>query len=90
MTGETKVSSITLGDMVKDTVSGFYGIAVARHTYLNGCARITVQPCIDKDGKLPDAPTFDEPQLVILPEKGVEQGDHSTGGPEKYSDVRKY
>lgn len=78
-----------LGVKCMDKVSGFIGVAVASHTYLNGCNRITVQPVIDKDGKLPDSQTFDEPQLEEI-ETVVPEGDRSTGGPEKYSDNRRY
>lgn len=78
---------VKLGDEVKDTVSGFQGVAVARHMYLNGCHRISVQPPVDKDGKLPDTQSFDEPQLVVV-EKSVtvEEESKNTGGPEKYMD----
>jgi len=57
---------IKLGDKVKDSVSGFEGIAVSRHSYLQGCDRISIQPPIDKDGKLPDSATFDEGQVAII------------------------
>ena len=80
---------IELGTEVRDVVSGFTGIATAKHTYLNGCARITVQPVIDKEKKLPEAQTFDEPQLEIVSKKKI-KGKNDTGGPEKYSDVRRY
>lgn len=75
---------IKLGDEVKDKVSGFQGIAVARHTYLNGCDRISIQPKIDKEGKLPESQSFDEPQLEVIQKETVEQGSKKTGGPEKY------
>jgi hypothetical protein len=80
---------IELGTEVKDKVSGFTGIATAKHLYLNGCCRMTIQPKITKDGKLPDAETFDEPQLEVVTKKKI-IGDNTTGGPEKYSDKRKY
>lgn len=80
---------IELGQKVKDTVSGFIGIAVARHIYFQGCERITVQPSVDKDGKLPDTATFDEPDLIAIEEKKL-KGKNDTGGPEKFSDVRRY
>ena len=75
-----------LGDEVEDKVSGFKGVAIAFHDYLNGCRRISVQPQVDKDGKLPDSATFDEPQIkVITKEKAkAETGQNRTGGPEKY------
>lgn len=82
---------ITLGDEVQDKVSGFKGIAIASHLYLHGCTRISVQPKMDKKtGKLPDASSFDEPQLKILKKNKVKQGSHKTGGPSKYEDTRRY
>lgn len=57
---------IPLGSHVIDRVSGFSGIAVSRHTYLHGVERITVQPKVTEDKKLPDAETFDEPQLIVI------------------------
>ena len=80
---------ITLGAEVKDTVSGFTGVAVAKHNYINGCTRITVQPKVDKLGKLPDSQTFDEPQLTAISKKII-KGKNDTGGTEKYSDRRAY
>ena len=81
---------IKLGDKVKDTVSGFTGVAVAEHLYLHGCTRITVQPSTDKDGKLPDTQTFDRPQLEVIKKAAVKEGSHIDGGPDKYQDNRKY
>lgn len=78
-----------LGLEVKDVVSGFTGVVVAKHTYINGCERLTVQPKVDKDGKLPEEKTFDEPQLEIVSKKKI-AGRNDTGGPEKHSDVRRY
>jgi hypothetical protein len=77
---------VNLGDEVRDTVTGFSGIAVSCHTYLQGCNRITVQPPVDKDGKNQDTCSFDEPQLeVITPQKiKARSGSNLTGGPEKY------
>lgn len=80
---------INLGQEVKDVVSGFKGVAVAKHLYLNGCSRITVQPKIDKDGKLPESQSFDEPQLKVLSKKCL-SGKTDTGGPEKYLDIKRY
>lgn len=76
---------INLGDKVKDVVSGFVGIAVSRHSYLNGCARIGVQPEVDKDGKLPEYETFDEPQLQVIEKSKINIGiTIEAGGPERY------
>lgn len=78
---------VSLGDKVKDTISGFEGIAVAMHSYLQGCERITIQPEVGKDGKLPETQTFDEPLLKVIKEKQVSMVGDYLGGPEKYSDI---
>lgn len=75
---------VKLGDQVIDSVSGFSGIAVSRTDFLNGCSRISVQPPVGKDGKLPDYATFDEPQLVLKKAGKVAVGSRLTGGPDKY------
>ena len=64
---------INLGDKVKDSVTGFTGIAIGRTQWLQGCDRIVVQPQVAKDGKLPDSATFDEPQLIVLVPKKVKK-----------------
>jgi len=78
-----------LGKKVRDVVSGFTGVAVASHNYLMGCTRITVQPVVDKDGKLPETQTFDKPQLEII-EEVAKVGNTTIGGPEKFSGSRAY
>ena len=85
MLGSKKVK---LGDKVKDKVSGFTGVIVSQHEYLNGCTRFTIQPVIDKDGKLPDSATFDAPQLELVEKKvaEAEKGENKTGGPSKHED----
>lgn len=58
---------ISLGDKVRDRMSGFSGIAVARHDFLYGCARISIQPeKLGKDGKVQEAQAFDEPQIELI------------------------
>jgi hypothetical protein len=85
MWGLNKIDKVTLGAEVRDTVTGFQGIAIAKHKYLHGCCRITIQPKANEDGTLPKCETFDEPQLEIINSKKHEKGDDSIGGPEKYS-----
>ena len=51
---------INLGDKVKDTISGFTGIAVSRITYLQGCNRVGVQSPVKKNAKPEDPQYFDE------------------------------
>lgn len=80
------MKAIELGRRVKDMVTGFEGISVSAHDYLNGCRRISIQPPIDKDGKVPDIETFDETQLYYVDREPAIQGQNTTGGPEKYTD----
>lgn len=78
---------VNLGDKVKDNVTGYTGIAIARTTWLHGCDRITVQPdSLDKDGKVQDGFTFDEKQLTVLESSVVKTESKTpslkrTGGP---------
>ncbi len=57
---------VELGDKVKDTVTGFSGIAVCKVDYLQGCRRFGVQ-APSKNNKKPDEwQYFDEPQLQVI------------------------
>jgi hypothetical protein len=58
--------AIKLGKRVKDSITGYEGIAVGRTSWLYGCERIGVQGDLDKDGKVPDIVWFDEDQLNII------------------------
>ena len=58
---------IELGDLVKDSVTGFKGITTQKVYYLQGCTRFLVQPQgLTKEGKMKDGFYFDEPQLFIV------------------------
>ena len=73
---------IEIGQQAKDRITGFKGIVIARTEYLNGCARLAIQPTkLDKDGKPIDAQYFDEPQLESIRPKKKMQRKNDTGGP---------
>lgn len=55
-----------LGDKVRDTVSGFTGVCVAITDWIHGCKRITIQPPVSKDGKLPELVSFDDGGIEVL------------------------
>ena len=56
---------IELGQKVKDSISGFLGIATCRAEYLYGCIRIQITPSkIGTDGKPIEAQYFDEEQCI--------------------------
>ena len=80
---------IELGQKVRDTISDFMGIAVARTQWISGCDRITVQPKLDKDGKLPEAMNFDEPMLEVIGEKIAAKTDKANGGPALWAIAQK-
>ena len=58
------MKKLKLGQKVKDSITGYEGIAVARTTWLNGCERIAVQGPLDKDGNIPNEKWIDISQLV--------------------------
>lgn len=81
------MAAILLGSLVKDAVSGFTGVTIAKHQYLYGCTRFTVQPLVNEDGALPVTQTFDEPQLIVIEPRHVDAvitAAQNPGGPEKY------
>jgi hypothetical protein len=76
------MTKIKLGDQVRDKVTGFAGVAVARTQWLHGCDRIAIQPPVDKDGKLPDNASFDIMSVeLVKAEKPVKTS--KTGGPQR-------
>lgn len=81
---------INLRDEVKDTLTDFKGIVVARCIYLNGCVRCQVQPRkLDKDGLIIEGVWIDEGQLTIK-EFGDELKDPNKEGPGGPADKPKY
>ena len=74
------MSTIHLGDVARDTITGFEGVVVARTEWLTGCARLTLQPKVKKDGTLPDSMTFDEPTCDLVT-SNQPQPARTTGGP---------
>ena len=63
---------INLGDLARDTITGYQGIVIARTEWLHGCRRLCLQAPSLHDGKPIDSATFDEPQLVLV-KPGVAQ-----------------
>ena len=56
---------IELGKKVKDSITGFEGIAIARIEYLNGCISVEVRPTkLSSEGKMIDAEWIDEQNLI--------------------------
>jgi len=83
---------VSVGDEVKDQVTGFKGIVTTRSEYLYGCVRcLVVQQKLASDGKQLEG-YYDEAQLIVLtkgklkPTKEAAQKieeKKSTGGPSR-------
>ena len=57
------------GDQVKDIVTGFKGVIIARSEWMNRCVRYAVRPREMYEGKPIEDRWFDEDQIV--PQKGT-------------------
>jgi len=84
---------IKLGNEVKDPITGFIGIAVAKTEWLWGCIRIGIESKLDKDGKIIEIQWFDEPRLEIIgfadKPKKAEENKKPSGGPQRESSARR-
>jgi hypothetical protein len=59
-----------LGAHLKDRVTGFDGVVIARSEFVHNCNRYMLQPRgLDKDGKPKGAEHFDEDQLELVTKK---------------------
>ena len=62
---------IELGDLVKDIVTGFQGVATTRSEYINGCVQYYVRPQKLHEGKRIDGCWLDEGQLKVVERAAV-------------------
>ncbi len=58
----TAPEPIRLGERYRDKLTGFVGTATARHEYLYGCVRVTLEGQ-SVDDKAPEELSFDEQRL---------------------------
>lgn len=80
------MSQIKLGDRIRDTISGFSGVAAAHTYFLNGCERWLIEPEHIREGKVLDSVWFDAQQVDLFIPKAepVPASAIRTGGPQKY------
>jgi hypothetical protein len=75
---------VTLGSKVRDTITGFEGIATGRGVYLNGCVSVCITRSeLTKDGE-PKVEWFDEQRVEVV-ESGAFRAQPSAataGGPQ--------
>lgn len=74
---------IELGSKVKDTVTGFVGVAICRVEYLNGCIQYGIKPPVSKDNKVIEPEYIDEGQLEVVMKRKVtkKKTTRRSGGP---------
>lgn len=75
---------INLGDKVRDTISGFEGIAIGHSKFLHGCDTIGIKPQGLHDGQPIAAHWFDINQVETIEADAVKptrQHDPKPGGP---------
>lgn len=78
--------AVKLGSKVRDSLTGFEGIAVARTEWLYGCSRVGVESTVLKDGKPIGTEWFDEQRCELVEEmkpKVSPQSSATSGGPQK-------
>lgn len=65
---------IKLGSEVKDKVTNFAGIVLARCEYATGCDQYLVQPINppQETGKLPESHWFDDARLSVFKNKPID------------------
>jgi len=76
---------IKLGSLVKDSITGFTGIATGDANFMYGCRRIQIESKMLKDGKPIEAQWFDEQRVEIVKvdkPKVSENSRATSGGPQ--------
>ncbi len=57
---------IRMGQKVKDIVTGFEGIVVARVEFINGCVQYAVRPKVDDKGNMVESEYIDVDRLKLV------------------------
>lgn len=75
-----KTKKVKLGNEVKDVITDFTGIVVAKCKYLFGCAQIGISPKINKDGLRKETEWFDKGRIKFVNE-GVHKKEVQSAAP---------
>lgn len=59
-------STIMLGDVAKDEITGFQGIVTGHARYVTGCDQLCVQSGVGTDGKPGECQWFDIGRLALV------------------------
>lgn len=79
-----------LGETVKDKITSFQGVVIARTEYLTGCNRYSIQTKDLHEGKPVEWQQFDEDQLEKVKEKITKIKTDKTKGGVKPKILRNY
>ncbi len=81
---------VTLGDTVKDQITGFSGVATARCLYLYGCERIMItSQKLTKEKNEPQSEWFDAAGVVKIGKCVKDEVKVPTGGPNRHEPIRR-
>mgnify|MGYP001612403585 CR=1 FL=1 len=76
-----ETNGFAIGDIAQDEATELIGRITAFTQYATGCARVALQPKVDKDGKVPD-PYWTDVLSLSLVEAGPQHViDAEKGGP---------
>ena len=85
-TSERPPLHIKLGDRVKDTITGFEGIAVSYGVWLHHSSMVGIEPTKLKDGKICDSANFAATRVKLVKSQpvlvAVASDTDKTGGPQ--------
>ena len=85
----TQPFKFELGVILKDKVTGFQGVTMARSQYYTGCNHYGLAPQNLKDGRLQEWEWIDEVRLEIVRKKNVVfHTAEPRGGPEPHPKAR--
>jgi hypothetical protein len=88
-----KPTGVKLGSLVKDSISGFTGIATSRTEYLHGCVHIGVTATSLTLSGLPiETILLDEQRVVVVDKRAPEVSKDSaatSGGPARASVIHR-
>lgn len=74
------LDQLNFGDRVRDRLSGFTGIVTGKHTFISGCAKVTIAPDELRDGKMQESQWVDVQFVEIVKARAFEVDNGRTPG----------
>lgn len=70
---------VAMGDKVKDTLTGFTGVVIARVEHMTGCNQLFVLPKSDKENEIKNGCWFDIERIEKIADREVQLQARRTG-----------